>query len=111
MSKINEMIRKEIKSWVKGHGWAPYKFSINNKGDLITGRAIFIHHINNEIPSFVEELYNIYLIFEEMIDEYYDWHSKTLPLRYLVWVFIVLLFNIAEFIHFHIQLWYTLPIL
>jgi hypothetical protein len=77
MSKINEMIRKEIKSWVKGHGWAPYKFSINNKGDLITGRAIFIHHINNEIPSFVEELYNIYLIFEEMIDEYYDWHSKT----------------------------------
>lgn len=34
-----------------------------------------------------------------------------LPLRYLVWVFIVLLFNIAEFIHFHIQLWYTLPIL
>jgi len=34
-----------------------------------------------------------------------------MPLRYLVWVFIVLLFNIAEFIHFHIQLWYTLPIL
>lgn len=33
------------------------------------------------------------------------------PLRYLVWVFIVLLFNIAELIHFNLQLWYTLPIL
>ena len=29
------------------------------------------------------------------------------PLRYLVWAFIVRLFNIAELIHFHIQLWYT----
>lgn len=37
--------------------------------------------------------------------------AKNLPLRYLVWVLIVLLFNIAELIHFHIQLWYTLPIL
>lgn len=34
-----------------------------------------------------------------------------MPLRYLVWVFIVLLFNLVEFVHFNLQLWYTLPIL
>lgn len=77
MSKINDMIRKEIKKWVNNHGWAPYKYSKNDKGHLIAGRALFVHHINNEIPSFVENLYNIYLVFEEMIDDYYDWHLKN----------------------------------
>lgn len=87
MNKINDLIREEIKKWNENHGLSPYKYSIKNKGELITGRALFIHHLNNEIPSFIEKLYNIYLTFEEMIDDYYEWHFRIFSEFYEVeWV-------------------------
>jgi PAS domain-containing protein len=74
------------------------------KGDLFSARAYngILSVLNNQQNDFS-------LDYPCHSPEEKRWADG--PLRYLVWVFIVLLYNLVEFIHFNLQLWYTLPIL